>query len=62
MDTTDPVELVEKLDPEEIRNRLLDLYNQQNALRVLLRAAVARQRKQGRRRATPDREVADAAS
>lgn len=43
-DTIDPATLVESLDPETIRARLVALHDQQKALRVLLRAANARRR------------------
>jgi hypothetical protein len=44
---TDPTALVESLDAEAIRARLADLDRQARALRVLLRAARARQRDRG---------------
>jgi hypothetical protein len=43
---TDPLAVVEALDPEAIRTELADLHRREAALRVLLRAAVARQRPQ----------------
>jgi hypothetical protein len=42
MDTIDPVHIVDRLDAAYIRARLSELDRQQRALRVLLRAAVAR--------------------
>jgi hypothetical protein len=51
MDTiTDPVTLVDRLEPEAIRQRLADLDRQSRALRVLLRAAVTRERQELRRK------------
>jgi hypothetical protein len=44
MDTVDPVSVIDSLDPNELRERLHELDRQQPALRVLLRAALARQR------------------
>jgi hypothetical protein len=43
--TTDPVALVDALEPDVIRERIADLDRQIRALRVLLRAAVARERR-----------------
>ncbi len=43
--TTDPVNLVDNLDPDALRQRLRELERQQRAVRVLLRAAVAREKK-----------------
>jgi hypothetical protein len=43
--TTDPVALVDALEPDVIRERIADLDRQSRALRVLLRAAVARERR-----------------
>lgn len=43
--TTDPVELVDTLDADAIAARLDDLDRQSSALRVLLRAARARERR-----------------
>lgn len=42
--TLDPIELIEHLDPNAIRARLDDLRRQEDALKVLLRAAVRRDR------------------
>jgi hypothetical protein len=42
---TDAVALIERLDPDAIRNRLAELDRQSRALRVLLRSALARQRR-----------------
>jgi hypothetical protein len=39
-----PVELVESLVADEIRQRLIELDHQERALRVLLKAAVAREK------------------
>jgi hypothetical protein len=47
---TDAVALVDDLDPERIRAELDELSRRESALRVLLRAAVARQR--GKQRGT----------
>jgi hypothetical protein len=41
----DPVALVDQLEPDAIRTRLAELDRQSRALRVLLRAAVARERR-----------------
>jgi hypothetical protein len=46
----DPVTLVDRLEPDAIRERLVELDRQSRALRVLLRAAVARERAPRRRR------------
>jgi hypothetical protein len=48
---TDPVGLVDQLEPDLIRDRLADLDRQSRALRVLLRAAIARERQAQRRHA-----------
>ncbi|HEV3204320.1 MAG TPA: hypothetical protein VGY77_08055 [Gemmataceae bacterium] len=42
---TDPRVLIDALDPKTIRAELSELENRQRALRVLLRAALARQRR-----------------
>jgi hypothetical protein len=42
--TDDPLALVERLDPETLRERIRELDRQRRALAVLLRAAVARER------------------
>jgi hypothetical protein len=42
--TIDPVALVDGLEPDAIRSRIAELDRQSRALRVLLRAAVARER------------------
>jgi hypothetical protein len=42
------IELVESLDAGEIRQRLVDLDRQERALRVLLKAAVAREKSHSR--------------
>jgi hypothetical protein len=47
----DPVTLVDRLEPEALRERLRDLDRQSRAIRVLLRAAVARERQDLRRKA-----------
>jgi hypothetical protein len=44
MSTTDPVAVIDSLDARTIRDRLTDLRRQEDALRILLRAALARQR------------------
>jgi hypothetical protein len=44
MPSTDPIAFVDELDPDVIRERLDDLDRQSRALRVLLRAALARRR------------------
>jgi hypothetical protein len=41
----DPVALVDRLEPDAIRERLGELDRQVRALRVLLRAAIARERR-----------------
>jgi hypothetical protein len=46
---TDPLALIEGLDPEQIRRELEDLDGRARALRVLLRSALARQGTQRRR-------------
>lgn len=51
MQATDPRALIESLTPEQIIEQIRDLDAQQSALRVLLRAVRARQRRQGERRA-----------
>jgi hypothetical protein len=48
MSINDPLSIVDNLNPEVIRDELVKLANQQAALRVLLRSAVARQRFKGR--------------
>ena len=40
----DPAKLIANLDPDAIRSRLADLDAEESALRVLLRAALARRR------------------
>jgi hypothetical protein len=42
--TTPTADLIDSLDPEQIRAELADLDARREALRVLLRAAIARQR------------------
>jgi hypothetical protein len=61
--TTDPVLFLDQLQPDAIRERLVELERQSRALRVLLRAAVARERQDLRRRAvnTPPAGEADCA-
>jgi hypothetical protein len=51
---TAPADLIDRLDPGAIRERLEDLDRQAAALRVLLRAALARRREEtlGDRRAS----------
>lgn len=41
---TDPTQVVASLDPDAIRKRLAELNAEESALRVLLRAAIARSR------------------
>jgi hypothetical protein len=41
---TDPVAMIDQLEPDAIRQRIADLDRQSRALRVLLRAAIARER------------------
>jgi hypothetical protein len=43
-DTIDPTQLVESLDSDRIRQELAVLHRREAALRVLLRAACARER------------------
>jgi hypothetical protein len=55
-DALDPTRLLETLDPDLIRGRLADLRQQERALRVLLRAVIARRRQppeQRRQREVP---------
>jgi hypothetical protein len=52
MSTTDTLAIVERLDPDAIRSALADLDRRSQALRVLLRAAVARRRGQSSRPGT----------
>lgn len=54
MSTNDPTQLVNDLDPEAIARQLDDLERTESALRVLLRAARARQR-QGQPRCTKEK-------
>lgn len=51
MDTTDPIALLERLDPDAIAARLEEIEREGKALRVLLRSARARQNSAGRRKA-----------
>jgi hypothetical protein len=46
----EPRRLIESLDSSAIRARLIELQSEQDALRVLLRAARARERAQARKR------------
>jgi hypothetical protein len=57
MRDTDPTTLIESLDVEELRAELHALERRQSALRVLLRAALARQRDDDRQRRTKPAEV-----
>jgi hypothetical protein len=50
----DAVQLVESLDPVAIRTRLDQLRGEQQALRALLRAALARQRPRGQGAGQPE--------
>jgi hypothetical protein len=43
-DASDAVTLIDNLDPGALRRQLLDLERQRRAVRVLLRAAVAREK------------------
>jgi hypothetical protein len=45
MGHTDPLTLVESLDPEVIEAELVELARRRDALRVLLRAALARDKR-----------------
>jgi hypothetical protein len=45
-----PIDLIDKLDPDAIREKLADLERQATALRILLRAALARRQGIQRRR------------
>jgi hypothetical protein len=45
MESADPVTLVDQLDPEVIEAQLVELARQRDALRVLLRAARARDKR-----------------
>ncbi len=45
MENTDPIALVDQLDPEAIEAKLAELARQRDALRVLLKAARARDRR-----------------
>jgi hypothetical protein len=59
---TDPVALVDSLQPDAIRGRLAELERQSRALRVLLRTAVARERqvtKHAQQRPASGQEVSD---
>jgi hypothetical protein len=44
MNSKDPIAVIDSLDVDAIRGRLTDLRQQEDALRILLRAALARQR------------------
>lgn len=44
-ETRDPIEVVERLDPAIIRDRLAEIGNLQRSLQVLLRAATVRNRR-----------------
>ena len=46
---TSPAELIEGLEPDAIRQRLAELDAEQSALRVFLRAALARSRSRDRK-------------
>ena len=56
----DPVSLIDTLDPDAIAARLEELVREQDALRVLLRAARARRRGQQARPPSEKAEVAHA--
>jgi len=53
----DPISIVDDLNVDAIRARLSDLDDQAAALRVLLRAAMARDRRRKREQPTQKREV-----
>jgi hypothetical protein len=53
--TPDALALIERLDVGQIRQRLRELEQQSRALRVLLRAAVARERRSAADKGGPDR-------
>lgn len=44
MDPTDAADLIERLDPQTLRDRIAELDRRRRALAILLRAAVARDR------------------
>jgi hypothetical protein len=48
IDTTNPIAILNELDPEAIQARIDDLGRQQDALRILLRAARARRKTLGK--------------
>jgi hypothetical protein len=55
MSAIDPITVVESLNPDSLREQLAALDRQQSALRVLLRAALARRRDEARlHRSKPD--------
>ncbi len=63
MSADDPLNLIDSLDPEQIRGQIADLENRRSALVTLLRAARARSRKRSGRPnppAAPAEEVARA--
>ncbi len=60
MQSTDPLQLIESLDPDQIRDRLAELDRQSAALRTLLRAAVARDRRRLPPAEAPGQEVSRA--
>jgi hypothetical protein len=45
MDITDPAALVDSLSPDQLRARLKELDRQMRATKILLRAAIARERR-----------------
>lgn len=57
--SNDPTELIASLDPEAIRSRLAELNAEESALRVLLRAALARRRDQDKRADDREREASN---
>lgn len=58
-DEKSATDLIETLDPDAIRRRLADLEAEQSALRVLLRAAIARSRNRDRKRKDDERKPND---
>ena len=60
--TTEPVALVDQLQPDAIRARLVERDRQARALRVLPRAAVARERRMAEASTPPQRPTAGLSS
>jgi len=59
---TDPIALVESLEPDALRAKLNELEDQRRAVSVLLRAALVRQRAARRRKTTETPPAAGGAS